>query len=224
MIALRKSWELVLDIFFPPICLNCKKYLEDGDKDNLVCTSCLASIKMYNNLFYPSPGITLAAASSYSNPALRELIHCLKYKGFLKAGKPLGEILIKYLSNLDLHLENCIVVPVPLHPSRKRKRGFNQAEILAEIVSKHFGWQLERNVTKRAKETKPQIEMPDYKARRENIRGSFAVIGGAAMLKEKSVLLVDDVYTSGATIKEIVKTLRKIGTKEIIALVAAKAH
>src|SRR3990167_2391241 len=124
MTTLRKSWELVLDIFFPPICLNCKKYLEDNEKDNLVCASCLAGIGIYNNLFYPSPGTTLAAASSYSDPTVRELTHYLKYKGFLKAAKPLGETLIKYMNRLNFNPQDFIIIPIPLHKSRYRKRGF----------------------------------------------------------------------------------------------------
>lgn len=224
MIILRKSWELILDIFFPSICLGCKKYLENEEKDNLVCAYCLAGVEIYKTLFYQSHGVTLAAASSYKNTALRELIHCLKYNGFLKAGKPLGEILIKYLSDLNLHLENSIVVPIPLYPSRKRKRGFNQAEILAEIVSKHFGSQLETNILKRVKETKPQIELHNYKARRENLKNSFSINKKLAhKLKNKRVLLVDDVYTSGSTMNEAAKALILIGVKEVIGLTVVKA-
>ena len=221
MITLLKSWEFILDIFFPPICLNCKKYLEEKEKPDLICGNCFQSIKIYKNLFRPSSQLILAAATSYGNSATKELIHCLKYKGFLKAQKPLGEILIKYLSNLDLRLENCIVVPVSLYPSRRRKRGFNQAEILADIISKHFGWQLETRVFKRIRETKPQIEMKDYKDREANIKNCFDVTNKNA-IKNKNIILVDDVYTSGATMKEAIKILKRGGAANIIALTVAK--
>ena len=125
------------------------------------------------------------------------------------------------MSNLDLRLENCIVVPVPLYPSRRRKRGFNQAEILAEIVSKHFGWQLETRVFKRIRETKPQIEMKDYKDREANIKNCFDVTNKNA-IKNKNIILVDDVYTSGATMKEAIKILKRGGAANIIALTVAK--
>ena len=223
MMTLLKSWELILDIFFPPICLNCKRYLEDSEKDNLVCTSCLNGIEIYRTLFYSSSGMTLAAASSYSNPALRELIHSLKYKNFLKAQKPLGEILIKYLNNLNFKLQDFVIVPVPLHKTRYRKRGFNQAELLAKIVGKYFNAPVEDKTLERIKGTKSQIELPDYKARHQNLKDSFAVNEKLAVhFMGKRVLLVDDVYTSGATIKEAAKTLKKAGVKEIIALVVAK--
>lgn len=223
--TLRRSCELILDIFFPPICLNCKKYLEDGERDKLVCASCLASIEIYSNLFYPFPGITLAAASSYSNPALKELIHYLKYKGFLKAGKALGEILTKYLNRLNLNPQDFIIVPVPLYGTRHRKRGFNQAELLAEIVGKHFNRPVLTKVLKRIKETKPQIEISDYKIRSENIKGVFSVAEKQKeLVKGKQIILVDDVCTSGATIKEAARTLKRAGARKIIALVVAKTN
>ena len=221
MITLLKSWEFILDIFFPPICLSCKKYLEEKEKPDLICGNCFQSIKIYKNLFRPSSQLILAAATSYGNSATKELIHCLKYKGFLKAQKPLGEILIKYLENLNLDLKNYLIIPVPLYYSRLRKRGFNQAEILAEIVSKHFGWQLETRVFKRIRETKPQIEMKDYKDREANIKNCFDVTNKNA-IKNKNIILVDDVYTSGATMKEAIKILKRGGAANIIALTVAK--
>lgn len=221
MAFLTKTWEFVLDILFPPICLSCRRYLEEKEKPNLICGSCFNGIKIYKNLFHPLPQFTLAAATSYEDKSVRELIHYFKYESFLQAKKPLGEILIKYLSDLNLHLENSIVVPIPLHPSRKRKRGFNQAKILAEIISKHFGWQLETNILKRTKETKPQIEMKNHEDREVNIKNCFEVMDKNT-LQNKNIILVDDVYTSGATIKEAVKILKRDGAANIIALAVAK--
>jgi len=221
--TLRRSWELILDVFFPPICLNCKKYLEDNERDKLVCASCLAGIEIYSNLFYPSSGVTLAAASSYSDPALRELIHCLKYKGFLKAGETLGEIFIKYLDRLNFNARDFIIVPVPLYRTRYRKRGFNQAELLAEAVGKHFNRPVLTGALKRTRETKPQIELPDEKARHKNVKDCFE-INNSKLIDGGSILLVDDVYTSGATASEAAKILRKAGAKQVVVLVVAKAR
>jgi len=223
VITLLKSWEFILDIFFPPICLNCKKYLEEKEKPDLICGNCFQSIKIYKNLFRPSSQLILAAATSYGNSATKELIHCLKYKGFLKAQKPLGEILIKYLSNLDLRLENCIVVPVSLYPSRKRKRGFNQAEILADIISRYFNIPVRTDVLKRIKDTKSQIETKSRKERAENLKGSFEIsAGGKEIMKNKNIILVDDVYTSGATMNAAIKTIRRYNKNRIIGIVVAK--
>jgi len=223
VITLLKSWEFILDIFFPPICLNCKKYLEEKEKPDLICGNCFQSIKIYKNLFRPSSQLILAAVTSYGNSATKELIHCLKYKGFLKAQKPLGEILIKYLSNLDLRLENCIVVPVSLYPSRRRKRGFNQAEILADIISRYFNIPVRTDVLKRIKDTKSQIETKSRKERAENLKGSFEIsAGGKEIMKNKNIILVDDVYTSGATMNAAIKTIRRYNKNRIIGIVVAK--
>jgi len=222
MMIFKKIWEFALDIFFPPICLSCKKYLEEKEKPNLVCENCLKGIQIYKNLFRSSPNFILAAATSYENKSVRELIHYFKYESWLRAGEPLGNILITYLTNLNLDLKDFTVVPIPLHKSRLRKRGFNQSEILAKTVSGKFNLPLELNALKRKRDNKPQIGMKNYKDRAINIENCFEVIDKNA-LKNKNIILVDDVYTSGATVKETVKSLKKAGVNKVIALVVAKA-
>ena len=230
MITLLKSWEFILDIFFPPICLNCKKYLEEKEKPDLICENCFRGIPIYKNLFHPAspagkplPRFTLAAAAPYENKTVRELIHYFKYKSFMQAQKPLGEILITYLTNLNLNLKEFTIVPIPLHASRKRKRGFNQAEILADIISRYFNIPVRTDVLKRIKDTKSQIETKSRKERAENLKGSFEIsAGGKEIMKNKNIILVDDVYTSGATMNAAIKTIRRYNKNRIIGIVVAK--
>jgi ComF family protein len=222
---LRKIWGLALDIFFPPICLNCRKYLEKEEKPNLICDSCRKSIEINKILFRPSPGFLLAAASSYENEALKNLIHYFKYEKFMAAGKPLEEILIEYLKNIfiGLDLSNSVIIPIPLHPKRFHSRGFNQSEILANIISKHFNIPLETDILKRIKNTKPQIKTKNHKEREENLKGSFEISAdGKNILKNKNIILVDDVYTSGATMNAAIKAIRRENKNRIIGVVVAK--
>jgi len=222
---LRKIWEFVLDIFFPGICLNCRKYLEKEEKPNLICNSCYKTIEINEILFRPSPDFLLAAASSYENEALRNLIHYFKYEKFMAAGKPLGEILIEYLKNIftGWNLSNFIIIPIPLHPKRFRSRGFNQSEILAGIISKRFNIPLETNILKRIKNTKSQIETKNHKEREENLKGSFEIsVGGKEIMKNKNIILVDDVYTSGATMNAAIRAIRRENKNRIIGVVVAK--
>lgn len=222
---LRKIWEFALDIFFPPICLNCRKYLEKEEKTNLICNSCHKSIEINKILFRSSPDFLLAAASSYENEALKNLIHYFKYERFLAAEKPLREILIEYLGKVfaGWDLTDFIIIPIPLHPKRLHSRGFNQSEILANIISKHFDIPLKTGILKRVKNTKPQIETKNHKEREENLKGSFEISADYKdMLKNKNIILVDDVYTSGATMNAAIRIIRRENKNRIIGIVVAK--
>ena len=166
----------------------------------------------------------LAAAGNYDDLVLQNLIHYFKYKSFKNLAPILGEILIKYLSNLSLSMvksQKSVVVPVPLHPRRERQRGFNQAKLIAEIVAKTFALELFVNM-KRIKNNKPQAKLKDSEMRIKNMAGCFK-IENPEQIRDKNILLVDDVFTSGATMNEAVKILKANGAKRIIALVIAKA-
>ena len=211
---------LALDIFFPPICLNCKSYLEHFERDNLVCDKCFRAIRIYKTVFPLGRDITLMAATSYEEPTVKELIHYFKYKRFLKAQSPLGKILINYVEELNLKSGGHLIVPIPLHHSKERQRGFNQSEVLAGIVAKYLELPVSKLLT-RAKKTKSQIDLPQ-ELRTENMKDAFQINKSELPLTNQSVILVDDVYTSGATVREAAKILRKAGVKEIKVLVLAK--
>lgn len=160
------------------------------------------------------------AATSYEEPTVKELIHYFKYKRFLKAQCPLGKILINYIKELNLKSEKYLIVPIPLHPSKERQRGFNQSEILSGIAAGYLESPVSRLLI-RTKKTKSQIDLPQ-ELRAENMKNAFQINTGELPLTNQSVILVDDVYTSGATVREAVKTLRKAGVKETKVLVLAK--
>ncbi len=218
---LRKIWNLLLDILFPRICLNCRKYL--GNDEIVICGECLRSIEI-NKIFFRTKNGLLLAAGSYENQALRELIHYFKFNRFLVIESVIGKILLDYLKTVALSLNNFLVVPVPLHKKRLRERGFNQSEIVARIAASFYHLPLEAEVIEKVRNTLSQIELKNYREREENVKGSFAIVSKAkSKIKDKNILIVDDVYTSGATINEVAKVLRKGGAKEIVALVLAKA-
>lgn len=114
-----------------------------------------------------------------------------------------------------------MVIPVPLHPRRKKERGFNQAEILAEEISLAKGIPLASQVMVKEKENLPQAWL-EGKARRENVKGVYK-IKQEFPIKGKVILLVDDVFTTGSTIEECSSLLKKAGAKEVRALTMAHA-
>jgi competence protein ComFC len=234
---LSKTKNLILDALFPPICLNCRGYLEKDEK--LACRKCLSSIKTNNTLFCPvcrsrladnkkichfDFPYLLAAAGDYNDEILRNLIHCFKYRSFENLAPVLGEIILAYLDKIPFNGENLpdwLVIPVPLHSCRERQRGFNQAKLLAETVAKKFGLEL-IDALKKIKNSEPQAKIKDMGLRAKNMENCFGMKNPASVAG-KNIILVDDVFTSGATAGEAVKILKKNNAKKIIVLVLAKA-
>jgi len=233
---LIKFKEIALDILFPRICLNCEKHL-DGE-NGFICNTCLSLIKINSAFFcpicrgrlpnmektcHPKSRFFLASAGEYSDPVLQKIIQSFKYQGIRNLAPVLGEFLIKYLNSLNSQssILNSIIIPIPLHKSRERQRGFNQAKLMAEYVAGHFNLPLVEGF-ERIKKTEPQAKMKNKRERLKNISGCFK-INNPESIKEKNVILIDDVFTTGDTISEAVKILKENRCGKIIALVAAKA-
>ncbi|HLZ41344.1 MAG TPA: ComF family protein [Candidatus Sulfotelmatobacter sp.] len=164
------------------------------------------------------------AYGSYDG-GLRELIHLLKYSGVRPAANVLGRMLAEAWSGLDSEFEqeNVLVVPVPLFKGKRRQRGFNQAEIIASAALKIYSangcLQLAPDLLQRTRDTHSQIGLTSHQ-RRENLRGAFGV-ARAREVTGREVLLVDDVYTTGTTVAECAKVLRRAGASKVwVAIVA----
>jgi len=232
-----KAKEIFLGIFFPPLCVNCQKYLSQ-DGLSSICVDCFSQIRINNTFFcptcrnrlaenkktcHPQANYFLAAVGDYNDAILQNLIHYFKYKN-LKALTPvLGGLLVKHLKLINQpfdNLVNFIVVPVPLHRRRERERGFNQAKLLAQFISRECNLELVEGL-KRIKNTEPQASIKEPEKRLKNIINCFQIKNPEAV-QGGNIILVDDVFTSGATINEAVKILKSNGAKKIIALVLAK--
>jgi ComF family protein len=171
------------------------------------------------------PAFSRAVAYGSYESGLRELIHLLKYGGVRPAANVLGRMLAEAIASLepDLPAESLAVVPVPLHRTKLRQRGFNQAELIARAALK-IGPQTDRlrlcaGALERKRETASQIGLTSHQ-RRENLRGAFEVAQPESV-KAREVLVVDDVFTTGATVSECARVLRRAGaTKVWVATVA----
>jgi ComF family protein len=152
---------------------------------------------------------------------LRKVVQKFKYGRRVSLGKPLGRLLVtgceEFLRECDVDL----IIPVPLHSKRLRWRGFNQSVLLARQVSRVYGVSMDPFVLLRTKETPPQTQLSEDE-RRKNMRGAFAVNSDRSV-DGKRILLIDDVYTSGATVNECSRTLRRAGAKEVYVLTLAHA-
>jgi ComF family protein len=162
------------------------------------------------------------AYGSYEG-GLRELVHLLKYNGVRPAANVLGRMLSESMAALEGEFKQAqvLLIPVPLYRGKRRQRGFNQAELIARGALKHQSgrFELATDTLERTCDTHSQIGLTSHQ-RRENMRGAFAV-ARAAEVTGREVLLVDDVYTTGTTVSECARVLRRAGAAQVwVATVA----
>ena len=154
---------------------------------------------------------------------LRELIHLFKYNGIRPAGALLARLLDQAASQLQLSGE-LVLIPVPLWSGKRQARGFNQAEAIARAflrLKPSSSIQLDTSSLVRTRETASQTGLT-RKQRRENVRGAFAVTRGEKV-RGRSILLVDDVMTTGTTVNECARVLLRAGAKEVFVATVARA-
>jgi ComF family protein len=170
------------------------------------------------------PPFARAAAYGSYESGLRELIHLLKFGGVRPAANVLGRMLAEAITTLEPEFcaDAMAVVPVPLHRSKLRQRGFNQAELIARAAIKikpGDRLRLCAGVLQRKRETASQIGLTSHQ-RRANLRGAFGV-AQPELIKGREVLVVDDVLTTGATVSECARVLRRAGATTVwVATVA----
>ncbi|MBP5211057.1 MAG: ComF family protein [Bacteroidales bacterium] len=222
------------DIFFPRQCSVCGTFLDYDQKQ--ICGECLADMPLTYSWDYPDnfverriidKGVYVEAAASlffYRYEGFSQVIRTFKYQGntalwrFLSA--QLGDVLARCprFSGIEA------VVPVPLHPLKRYRRGFNQAEIIAAEVAKAFGVKSYPHLVRKRRYTKTQTAFGTGE-RTSNVRGSFKVTARMAVrLKRQGicrVLLVDDVLTTGATVAAAAEPLVKEGFKVSVATLAS---
>ncbi|MEK7608835.1 MAG: ComF family protein [Patescibacteria group bacterium] len=224
-----------LDLLFPPRCLSCLAFLS---RDDGMCAACAITIPVHRSFFcgvcharLPSPTsichkqspFALGAATDYDVEAVQNLIHRMKFESVKSGAVFLGYLVAHYLRFVSEDIPADLIVPIPLSSRRFKERGFNQAELISKVVSDRFLVPMETNVLKRTRESRPQSSLESYELREENIRGCFEVNEGV-LVCNKRILLVDDVFTSGATAREAARVLKLAGAKKIIVVAAAAAR
>lgn len=154
---------------------------------------------------------------SYDMP-INMLIIDLKYNKKKYLAKPLSKLMLSKFAEMDISID--LIVPIPLHESKLKSRGFNQAELLCECFKKHYC--VDRNLVKRIKNTLQQSEL-NRTERLKNLKDAF-IVSDSRKIKNKRILLIDDVFTTGVTIEECAKALKKAGAKEVYSFTLAHAN
>ncbi len=245
--TLTDRFDWLVDWLYPPRCRACGSWISGRDAEYL-CSACWPRIRLVSHPlctvcgrpFFDASGEDHHCAACLARPPhftrarawgcyprddiaehpLRQVVQKFKYGRKVSLGKPLGRLLAEGCREF---LQGCaveLIVPVPLHPKRLRWRGFNQSLLLARQVSFVYGVPVDPFLLYRNRETPPQTQLTEDE-RRRNVRGAFAIYPEKT-LKGKSMLLVDDVYTSGATVNECSRVLLRGGAREVTVLTLAR--
>lgn len=237
--AARLIWDGALDLIYPPRCFICER---DGSES--FCTLCRQQIVPLHAPFCDRCGMPIAAdrlvcpdCESGSEPefnwslaagaytgVLRTAIHKLKFDGKVAIAQPLGELLADAVAapspaRINPADFDCIV-PVPLHPGRRHERGFNQAERIARPISARYGTHLDTVGLRRARRTRSQTNFNRVE-RARNVAGVFET-RTPLYFDGQSVMLIDDVLTTGSTLNECAKVIKNAGAKRVVVAAVAR--
>lgn len=208
------------DFLFPKKCVNCKRF---GD---FLCADCFSKIKYVEEFNHDSSGSLNGAVSVVIyNGVVRKLIRQFKYKPYISGlGETISEIMNEGLAQNEslynfIKQFKPIVIPIPLSSNRFRERGYNHAEIIASQVAKYFHLKIEPRILVRIKDTKPQYKL-NKEARVKNLAGAFGIRENQQI--PKSVVIIDDLATSLATLKEAARVLKQKGSKRVLGVTFAR--
>ncbi|HXG23144.1 MAG TPA: ComF family protein [Chthonomonadales bacterium] len=233
--TLLETWNGLLDLLYPPKCLVCADL---GPAP--LCAFCRATFRPVQPPVCRQCGLPIAEglflcasceagtvysfhaarAPGYFEGRLRQAILRLKYGGKQALAAPLGEYLAAFVQRKPFgQVSFDLLVPVPLHPSRLRQRGFNQSALLACEVRSALGVPVAENGLRRIRKTRPQVELR-VSERAANVRGAFAA--DPAVVSNKTVLVIDDVLTSLHTVNECAHVLEDAGAKRVYVVAVAR--
>lgn len=234
----------ILEFFFPVNCLFCAK------KGQIICKQCLLELPIFDGFICPVchqknidgrsclecqnktelEGVLIA--SHYINPRIKKIIKRLKYIPFDQSmANILTNLMIKKIEESNWHCQyfkenHFIIIPVPLARRKFAQRGFNQAQLIADKINQKFNWPVKTEILKRIKETKSQTGL-NKDQRGINLKKAFGINQkflqkNPNFLKNKNIILIDDIFTTGATVESAVSTLKEYGANKIWAIMAAK--
>jgi competence protein ComFC len=231
-ISTKLNWlkENLLDLIFPVQCLSC------GLEGKYLCLTCQLHLKRCEIQICPVCGkrsvfgLThqnccskfsldgLISAVPYNEPLTRKLVEHLKYQFIKDVALSLADVISEEVRNLEVvnYFQQFVIVPLPLHTTRLRWRGFNQAELIAEYISQNLSIPIEKDILTRSKKTKVQAELND-EDRIHNVKQAFT-----AQPNSLRIILIDDVSTTRSTLSQACVALKSAGAKEVWGIVFAQ--
>jgi len=234
----------ILDTIFPKKCLGCGKFT--GKRDfNYVCGKCFSGLSFKNTFECigckrrTTLGLTCISCrkENYVDQLViaaeltdltDQMIKALKYRFIVDMREPLSIIAKKSVKNLltkgfNLFGDNPFIIPVPLHRTRLNERGFNQSWLIAKDIADTFNISSGENVLYKKHNFKHQANIKTKEERMKNIKDNFVVAAGE-LIKDRTIILVDDICTTGATLNECARVLKESGAKRVIGFVIARGQ
>ncbi|MBA2395063.1 MAG: ComF family protein [Ktedonobacteraceae bacterium] len=229
----QQQLQRVLDLLFPPRCAICKH------GGQVLCPQCLSALQPLhpplcshcgaqlshnvacrNCQYAPLRLSMLRVFGSYQGP-LRSCIHDLKYNGQKRLAEPLGSLLTQAYRSYNLHAD--LIIPVPLHKEREQQRGYNQTALLAKQCATELGIPLREDIVLRHRATAAQAGLKAQE-RQQNVVGAFAChpLFTTGVLSGRTILIIDDVCTTGATLEACATPLFAAGARRVCGLVLAR--
>lgn len=239
MALATQFFHALLDVILPPICHICHSFIPNAGTLH-ICPACRDSLPLVTSPLCPTCGIPFTGAGNdhrcsacLTHPphfdtarahflyegAIRDLIHSFKYNHRTHLRYPLALLTLEGVRDLVPHAPH-LIVPVPLHRSRLRQRGFNQAVLLGRTISRQLSLPMRLDILVRSRSTEPQIELSAAE-RRVNVKGAFTV-NRPDLVAGRRILLLDDVMTTGSTMDECAKELKNAGAEFVIAATIAR--
>lgn len=240
MFPVKQLFTALLDVILPPVCHICRSFIPNAGKLH-ICPTCRERLPLVLSPLCPVCGIPFIGTGSdhrcgacltqpphfdaagarflYEGP-ISDMIHAFKYNQRTHLRYPLALLAMEGMSEIMTCHAPHLIVPVPLHISRLRQRGFNQAVLLGKVLSQQLSLPLLPDTLVRTRQTEPQIKLSAAE-RRLNVKGAFTVKRPVNVVG-KRVLLLDDVMTTGSTMDECAKELKKAGAVVVIAATIAR--
>ena len=215
-----KSWfNFTLDLVYPPKCAGCDKM-----GDGLWCPQCAQKVHLllapdHIKLLTLTEGITVPvlSAAEFASP-IREAIHEFKYNGTPALAEPLSKHMVMAWQRVNWSID--LIIPVPLHGKRRRERGYNQSEFLAAEMARMIKMPMNPSALLRTRNTEQQAHL-GAEARQHNVADAFAAVEG--IVQGKHILLLDDVFTTGATLRACALSLLQSKATNVYAMTLARA-
>lgn len=210
-----KLLEKLLNLIYIQPCYFCHSTRDD----NIICKRCYNRIHfMPLSTFRDNHNCKIYACTLYDE-ITKKLIRDLKYHNKKQLAPLQAKIMYEYWLELNKK-ENFLIIPVPIHQHRKKERKYNHMDLVADELSKLTGYKNNKKFIIRTKDTKKQFNL-NKTQRIQNIRNAFEINPNEIINKEENLLIIDDITSTGITLEEIIKLLRKNGYKNITALTLA---
>lgn len=219
----------VLDFIFPKTCVEC------GAEGNYICRKCLDKVRLLQSAcpYCEKPSIDgfthtkcarvygldgLTSIWKYEG-VIKKAVLALKFRYSTEVGKELAQRFIAGITTNPMLFPGQVLVPIPIYWLRQNVRGFNQSEEIGRMLVQKMGWSFKQNLLIKSKPTASQVELT-VEGRTQNLRGAFRVNPDVGV--SNNIVLFDDVFTTGSTLKEAAKVLKRAGVKRVWGLTIAR--